>query len=219
MLYRDLSIRVGILLLILIGSSVMSTESSDISIKNRFELMSPENCKRLLEEKEPKDHAEATYFGERYYLDVDGDGICEIIDVWVDVLPPLTDDLIVLRNDYRTTVDQAFYRISDGEWRSEAPYFEYKPQYQIQDKLNNRIYFLFDFHLMIQYSLIRADGVKYFDRWPTDREKNENQYDNRVNYGVHRCNSSSRVSKYKVQWTCDGIDFDQVLHVILSNKK
>lgn len=218
MSYYGLSIRVGILMLALAGSSVMSKEFNDVSIKNRFEIMNPENCKRLLKKKEPRDHAEAAYFGERYHLDVDGDGICEIIDVWVDVLPPLADDLIVLRNEYRTTVDQAFYRISDDEWKSDIPYFEYKPKYQIRDKLNNRIYFLFDFHLMIQYSLIKADGVKYFDRWPTDKEENRNQYGNRLNYGVHRCNSNSHMGKSKVQWTCDGIDFDQVLHIILNGK-
>ena len=126
---------------------------TDQEIIQRFQLMEPQQCKRVGRKNEPPEHIDTPVYGERFYLDLDGDSSCEILDVWVDRVTPDPDD-------YRLDGMNAIYKYQKKHWRNEGSVLPCKPKYQIFDRKNKTIYYLLDFHGNIYNS---AEGIYYLD--------------------------------------------------------
>jgi hypothetical protein len=139
---------------------------SDEKILQRFVLMNPEDCSKP--KIKPPPLPVTTFFEgdtttttndigssyrDRFYLDLDGDGTCEILDVWIDRVTPDPDD-------YRLDGMSAIYKYHKKHWRNEDSGLPCAPKYQIFDRKNKTIYYLLDFHGNIYNS---AEGIYYLD--------------------------------------------------------
>jgi len=77
MIFREISL---LLLSALLFFCSINTSAAHLTVKDinqRFELMHPEKGKRFLKWREPNDHLDAPFLGECWYMDIDGDGVCE----------------------------------------------------------------------------------------------------------------------------------------------
>ena len=221
---------VAMLILALSSLPSWATQPADSEIIQRFELMKPDKCMKP-RGKEHKDKLLNPQYlsADRYYLDLDGDGICEIINIMIGRLTPLPNDnrLMNFSEIHQYKKGRWVYAYGSGEDFSP---FDYVPKYQLRDKTTGRIYYLFDFEFNSGTGLwIHAHGTKYFDRWPTQKERLKDGGTGERPYGIKDCvyissSLSDRTeydresSKKYRDFTCDGFALGQVIKALLEQK-
>jgi len=122
-------------------------------------LMDPKQC-AMVTAKEPAFDTNVYTFAQRHYLNLDGSGTCQLLDVWVGSLNP--DD----PNENRLEARSVIHRFVNGKWIDEYG-LSYAPKFQLRDKTNRRIYYLVDFSYQ---GLISAHGVRYLDKWLDEKD-------------------------------------------------
>ncbi|ANJ67024.1 hypothetical protein A9404_06190 [Halothiobacillus diazotrophicus] len=187
-----------VLVIMVVGRQAASAETAtagsmtDQEILQRFQLMKPQQCKRVGQKNEPPEHIDTPVYGERFHLDLDGDGTCEILDVWVDRVTPDPDD-------YRLDGMSAIYRYHKKHW-VQSYGLPCKPEYQIFDRENKTIYYLLDFHGNTYNS---AEGIYYMDGgWEISHAG--------LRGGIRPCS---------VSFVCKGVNFEHVANVLLKKQK
>lgn len=205
--------KLGVYILVLITTSSGALWAGNLAeeeMQQRFELMQPAKCNKP-KSKAPTLPRSSFYdrtdsstnkgWRERFFSDIDGDGTCEIIDIWIDRLTPLP-------NDNRLNKFSVIYQALKGRW-VERYGFEYVPTHQLRDKTTGRIYYLFDFDFDSGTGLmIHAHGTKYFDRWPTRQEEKRGLLS--PSYGIQNCSYD--------KYVCDGFDLGKVAEILLNSR-
>lgn len=211
--------KLGVLILVLMTFSWGASRAGNLTeeeMQRRFELMQPAKCSKPKSKLPPL--TRPTYYNkdgsfasqgarERFFFDLDGDGTCELIDIWIDRLTPLP-------NDNRLMNFSEIYQFKKGRWvyiygagKNFAP-FDYVPKYQLRDKTTGRIYYLFNFKFdRFPYTSVR--GAMYFDRWPTRQEEKERSGLENSNYGIRSCSYHEHI--------CDGFDLGKIAEVLLKS--
>jgi hypothetical protein len=179
---------------------------SDEQILQRFVLMNPKECSKP--KIKPPPLPATTFFEgdsttttndigssyrDRFYLDLDGDGVCEILDVWIDRVTPDPDD-------YRLMGMSAIYKYQKKHWINEGSVLPCKPKYQIFDRKNKTIYYLVDFDGDLYKPV---DGIYYLDGGWETREAG-------MLGGMSMCSAD---------FVCKGVDFKHVAEVLLKKKE
>lgn len=207
------SIFAGLLMVTGVCVDTVAATKLDTSneIKTRYRTMHPEICRRMENISPPDEIQDPIEFYERRYIDIDGDGVCEVVDVWIDRVTQNFDD-------YRLDNYSAIYKYRKGGWKKipkNEGNFDYFPIYQIQDIKSKRIYYLFDFHYRGEAPVyIDAHGIKYFDKW-----SNEEIFDKSVDtarHGIVDCGYSSgwTGSEGHENFECDGQSFREIMRAL-----
>jgi hypothetical protein len=178
-------------LLIVLNITVVTADQADDELRQRFEIMDPTACKKVKSKEPPlprtsffKGNTTTTALGyrERFYLNLDGSGNCQILDVWIDRVNPADP------NEYRQTALSVIQRHEKGKWIEEQE-LPYAPKYQLRDKTTGRIYYLLDYSFE---NLISAQGVRYFDgKWQDPKT--------RVSPSIEMCSETTCLSEEKLK--------------------
>ena len=120
----------------------------DQEIKRRFVVESEPACKRIkaVEPRRPN----TPFFSMRYYLSLDGEGNCQILDVWIQRLTNFP-------NDNRREVNSVIYRFNGRAWLQEYG-LDDKPLLRIKDQKTGIVYYFTE----LNEDLFYRKAIVYF---------------------------------------------------------
>lgn len=139
----------------LVMSNCYSEDSFEKAVRSRFVVELEPLCKKV-KAAEPR-MPSTPFFSRRYYLSIDGEQNCQILDVWIQRITNSS-------TDNRREIYSVLYRFSGGLWLKEFG-LDDKPLLRIKDKKTGVTYFFTE----LNEDLFYRSGVVYFSGdWEDD---------------------------------------------------